>query len=292
MDWELYERQRATLILVSVVFFSLLLFVFQRSSSVRYLRSTLVQISLPTGRLLAQMRGPAIPVMPMPPTNASTSPNPAPPSPDLALGTEAPAIEASGAMESRRRIAVLTEENRRLTQLVDLRQRRWPRALAAHVTGRDPQRWFQEVILDRGELDGIRVDFPVVAIVDGREGLVGRVIDVSPQVCKVMLIQDSLSAVAATVQSEKPQDGVVEGTNSHDLFLKFLDRGSNLKIGDPVITSGLGAAFPPGIPIGWVEEIHMDPRQLFLQARLRPAVHANRLHFVLVLTDPIASDDR
>jgi rod shape-determining protein MreC len=89
--------------------------------------------------------------------------------------------------------------------------------------------------------------------------------------------------VAATIVGERGEDGVVEGTNEHDLVLKFLDRGSQVKIGDLVETSGLGQAFPPGVPIGWVEGIEPDPRQLFLQAKLHPAARSNQLRVVLIL---------
>ena len=78
-------------------------------------------------------------------------------------------------------------------------------------------------------------------------------------------------------------DGIVEGTNSHDLIFKYLSRDSQIKIGDLVITSGLGGQFPEDITLGWVEEIGLDPRQLFLQARLRPAVEARQLGVVFVL---------
>ena len=91
------------------------------------------------------------------------------------------------------------------------------------------------------------------------------------------------SSSAATAVGPNGEDGIVEGTNSHDLVLKFLDRGSQVKVGDLVVTSGLGKAFPPGVPIGWVEGLEPDPRQLFLQARLRPAARSNELRVVLVL---------
>src|SRR5439155_5705184 len=132
--------------------------------------------------------------------------------------------------------------------------------------------------------DGLEVDGPVLADVGGREALVGRIVEASAHVSKVMLLQDSLSAVAATVAGDRGEDGVVEGANGHELVLKFLDRASQVKIGDLVTTSGLGKAFPPGVAIGWVEDIEPDPRQLFLQARLRPASRSNRLRTVLVLS--------
>jgi rod shape-determining protein MreC len=272
MDWELYERYRATLVLVAVAFISFLLLIFQHTSSVHHIRSLLVSGSLPVERFLSG------------PNNMETGPLQVEVS---TTGIPAPMVPAEATtgsqVESLRTIDVLRQENKRLHELFNLQQGRWPKAIAAQVVGRDPQRWFEEIVLDKGKEDGIAMDDPVVAVVSNREGLVGRITDVSAHVSKVMLIQDSLSSVAATIQGSQDEDGVVEGSNSHSLLLKFLDRSSTIKVGDPVVTSGLGKVFPAGIPLGFVQEIGLDQRQLFLQAQLHPAVQANQLHWVLIL---------
>ncbi|MFA5974991.1 MAG: rod shape-determining protein MreC [Elusimicrobiota bacterium] len=272
MDWELYQRYRATLLLLGVVFVSFLLLIFQRTSVVRHLRTFLVITTLPTERFLSGLKAP--------PENSPVTESSTPSSVNEPLAT---VPSWGGPPEARRTVQVLRQENKRLLDLLELQERRWPHAVAAHVVGRDPQRWFQELVLDKGKRDGVSINNPVIAVVGGREGLAGRVTDVADHVAKVMLIQDSLSAVAATAFGVGAEDGVVEGSNSHDLYLRYIDRNSRIKIGDPVLTSGLGENFPEGIPIGWVEEIGLDPRQLFLQARLRPAVQTGGLHVVLIL---------
>jgi hypothetical protein len=272
MDWELYDRYRSTLLLAGLLLVSAILFTFQKTSSVQHLRAFLVRFALPPQRLLSQIKAPSAPESPAPDAVAGQAPSP-----------EDIAANAGLGGEDRRKIQVLREENERLRDVLELKKERWPRAIIAHVAGRDPQRWFQEIVLDKGKEDGLEIDGPVLADVDGREALVGRIVEASAHVSKVMLLQDSLSAVAATVAGERGEDGVVEGTNGHDLILKFLDRASQVKIGDLVTTSGLGKAFPPGVSIGWVEDIEPDPRQLFLQAKLRPAARSNRLRTVLVL---------
>ena len=273
MDWELYDRYRSTLLLAGLLLVSAILFIFQRSSSVQYIRAFLVRFALPPQQLLTQIKAPLAPVRLSTDTGGGESTAP-----------DAAAPNASLEGEDRRRIQVLREENERLHEILDLKKERWPRAILARVAGRDPQRWFQEIVLDKGKEDGLEIDGPVLADVGGREALVGRIVEASAHVSKVMLLQDSLSAVAATVAGERGEDGVVEGTNGHELVLKFLDRASQVKIGDLVTTSGLGKTFPPGVAIGWVEDIEPDPRQLFLQAKLRPAARSNRLRTVLVLT--------
>jgi rod shape-determining protein MreC len=269
MDWELYERYRATLVLLVVAVLSFLLLAFRRTSTVRYLRTFLVISTLPTERFLSTLK--TIEPVELPPQAA-------PASVDI---SSSPASVL--AVEQRRALQVLTEENKRLRELLDLKQRSWPQGVAAHVVGRDPQRWFQEIVLDKGKEEGFSIDDPVLSVVNNQEGLIGRIVEVGAHVSKVMLIEDSLSEVASTVRGEINEDGVVEGSNGHELILKYLDRSSHIKIGDLVVTSGLGKTFPEGVPIGWVRDLNLDPRQLFLQATLHPVVQANQLHRVLVL---------
>jgi rod shape-determining protein MreC len=269
MDWELYERFRASVLLAAIAFLSLMLLIFQRAPAVRYVRVCLVRTTLPLDRFLSDLRSPE------PSTESS---------PEASANASASSPSWAETPELSRRLNRLVDENRRLQDLLQLKDARWPNAVAAHVTGRDPLRWFQEIVLDKGKEDGIDVDDPVVAVVGTKEGLVGRIIEVGAHVSRVMLIQDSLSAVASTVHTDREEDGVVEGNNGHELTLKFLDRSSHIKLGDTVITSGLGETFPNGIPIGTVLDLGLDTRQLFLEARVKPVVATNEFHMVLVLT--------
>lgn len=275
MDWEHYERYRATASLAVISLFCASLLFFRQTSTVAGLRTMLVRVTLPVSRFLSQAQSSK------PTTETPVTPE-AVPLPDEPVSENVVPTQMD-TPERWRRLDILEMENRRLREVLNLKERRWPRALAAHVSGRDPQRWFQEIVIDKGQDDGVAIDDPVVAVLGEREALVGRVVDAGAHVAKVMLIQDSLSAVAAGIQGNKAEDGIIEGTNGHDLMLKYMNRGSAVKIGDHVTTSGLGSAFPEGISIGWVEDISLDPRQLFLQARVRPALSASKLRLVLIL---------
>jgi hypothetical protein len=276
MDWELYERQRATLVFIGVAITSLLLLAFQRSAPVQHLKAFFVSCTFPTQRLLARWSTAETPAVPAPAVV---------PTPALSTDTDVSA-PATTTAESIRVTRLLQDENRRLNDLLELKHRRFPRMLAAHVVNRDPSRWFQEVLLDKGREDGLQVDDPVIALAGPREAVVGRVVEVGSHSSRVMLAEDSLSAIAATVQGSDKDDGVAEGTNSHDIWLRYLPRDSQIKIGDPVVTSGLGGIFPSGIPIGWVQDIQLDKRQLFVEAQLRPARLGHPLREVGVLVRP------
>jgi rod shape-determining protein MreC len=271
MDWELYERYRATLVLIGVALVSFLLLAFQNSSFVRQVRNLMATCTLPLQRPFS----PAVPEAPTEDRSLSA------PLPLEALSRWA--LTAGLSAERSRALRLLMEENKQLRELLDLKENAWPSAVAARVISRNPQRWFEEILLDKGSQEGIGVDDPVVTVAGGQEGLVGRVIEIGPHVAKVMLLQDSLSAVAAHLEGAESDDGVVEGNDSADLVLHYVSRDSRIKVGDRVLTSGLGKTFPEGIPIGWVEDVGLGERQLFLQARLRPIISAIHLRAVLVL---------
>ncbi len=272
MDWELYDRQRATVVFLSVILLSFLLLIFRHSSIVVRFRGFLVVCTLPSQRAVSWLG------LPSSARHAEDALAVAP-----AVASDAVPVLPIEQAEQSRRLLSLQQENIRLNRLLNLKEKRWPRAIAARVIGREPQRWFQELILNKGKKDGLLLDQPVIALSGSREALIGRMVDVGPEIGKVMLVHDSLSAVAAAVEGQSQVDGVVEGTNSHDLIFKYIGRDAPIKIGDLVVTSGLGEKFPEGIMLGWVEEIGLDPRQLFLQARLRPAVEARQLGTVFVL---------
>src|SRR6185312_4264789 len=106
MDWESYERYRATFLLIGVAFISFLLLAFQRTSAVKHLRAFLVVCTLPTERFLTDLNA-----VPTAPSRANVQRNPA----DLAGRTDwaAPA-------EEQRALRVLSDENARLRELLEL----------------------------------------------------------------------------------------------------------------------------------------------------------------------------
>ena len=188
MDWELYERYRSTLLLAGLLLVSSLFLAFQKTSPVQHLRSFLVRFTLPPQRFLSQTK----------------AQEPPPQAPAQAPSTESVSMDipdAGGTFsgEERRRYQILREENRRLREILDIKETNWPKAIVAHVAGRDPQRWFQEIVLDKGKDEGLEMDSPVLAVIGGREALAGRIVEVSARVSKVMLLQDSLSEVAAVI---------------------------------------------------------------------------------------------
>ena len=139
---------------------------------------------------------------------------------------------------------------------------------------------YPDLVLDVGESDGIARNMPVVT----ERGLVGRVLDVYPHACRVLLLADPRSSVNALVQRSRVT-GLVEGRPGGKLLMTRIPHDSSIAEGDIVITSGLGGAFPKALIIGQVSKVIRNDVELFLQAEIQPTVDFNRLERALVITN-------
>ncbi len=114
-----------------------------------------------------------------------------------------------------------------------------------------------------------------------KEGLVGRIQSVSPFQSSVQLITDHRSRVPALIQRNRIR-GLIYGTRE-GLEMRQINRHANIKIGDRVISSGLGGLFPKGLLVGWVKEIRHQKHELFKTAILDMAVDFNQIEEVFVI---------
>lgn len=168
--------------------------------------------------------------------------------------------------------------NARLNELLQLKKTLPYPAVAASIIGEDGAPWFKTLTVDRGESDGFQEGMPVIA----SDGVVGQIIKVAGGSSRVLLITDHSSAVAAIVQRSRAR-GVVRGAGSGRLTLEFSIREDDVKVGDQIVTSGIGGTFPKGLPIGEVTMVRKGEYGIFQTVEVRPAAMISRLEEVLVL---------
>jgi len=118
-------------------------------------------------------------------------------------------------------------------------------------------------------------------IVLRKEGLVGRIQSVSPFQSSVQLITDHRSRVSSLIQRNRIR-GLIYGTHK-GLEMRQINQHANIKIGDRVISSGLGGLYPKGLLIGWVKEIRRQEHELFKTAILDSAVDFKQIEEVFVI---------
>lgn len=150
--------------------------------------------------------------------------------------------------------------------------------LAAQVIGLDPTGWFKSIIIDKGRRDGLR---PNMAVVNA-SGVVGRVVSVSTNYAKALLVIDQNSAVDCLVQRSRAR-GIVKGLSTEICKLDYVVKSSDVAVGDLIVTSGLGGVFPKGISVGQVSNIKGIYGGLFKDIEIGPTVDFSKLEEVLVI---------
>lgn len=152
--------------------------------------------------------------------------------------------------------------------------------VTAEVISYDPNALLRSIIINKGTRDGISPGMPVVT----RQGLVGRVLDVTANASRVLLVTDPSSSVSARLQTTRA-DGVIQGLLTGNLRMRLISLDADVQVGDIVLTSGEGGGFPPDIPIGQVTSRRQFEAALNQEAEVRSLVDFDRLEFVLVVTN-------
>lgn len=177
---------------------------------------------------------------------------------------------------------LVMEENERLRQAAGFGRSSNYDLVPARVIAHDTVNFFRSFTIDKGAGDGMAPELPVIALQDGREALVGRIADAGPRASQVLLVTDEMSAVPARVL-HIGENGVAQGRNEKDLLLDYLLSDSRVKIGDEVVTSGIGEVFPAGIFIGLVTEVKPVGRDLFRRAVVKSNMNITKLNEVYII---------
>jgi rod shape-determining protein MreC len=166
----------------------------------------------------------------------------------------------------------------RLHKLLQLKSSLHVPVMAASVIGEDGSPWFRTIVIDRGSVDGLREGMPVVAT----DGVVGQLVKVAGGSSRALLLTDHASAIAALVQRSRAR-GVVKGAGGGRCAMEFTQHGEDVKVGDTVVTSGIGGIFPKGFPVGEVTMVKKGEYGIFQTIEIRPRVTIAKLEEVLVI---------
>ena len=170
------------------------------------------------------------------------------------------------------------KSNQRLESLLEMKNTVNAPTLTSMVVGEDVSSWFRTMIIDRGSTSGIRNGMAVVAA----DGVVGQIVKVAPSTSRVLLLSDHASGIAATIQRSRAR-GVVKGKGDGLCSLEFATREEDVKVGDIVVSSGVGGVFTKGLSIGEVTMVKRGEYGIFQTVTIRPAVNIAHLEEVLVV---------
>lgn len=164
-----------------------------------------------------------------------------------------------------------------LTRNLEFKEKEPFPSITARVIGKDPSYWFQTIIVDRGEDDGVVKGM----VARNEDGVVGQVIQVSPNYAKILLANAPSSAVDAMVQKNRVR-GILKGAGKDGFVLHYVLKKADVTEGDRIVTAGIGGVFPPGVPLGTVSSARKKQRGMFQEIEVEPAVDFQRLEVVFI----------
>ncbi len=170
------------------------------------------------------------------------------------------------------------DQARRLQALLAFKEQFISHTIAAQVIGSSGSDLSRVIYIDKGSGDGIQPDMAVIT----PDGIVGKILRVFPHSSQVLEISDASSGVGAILEKSRLQ-GILNGSGSGDVSLKYVMSDEKVEPGEHVLTSGGDRIFPKGLPIGTVTGVNPG-RDLFLNIRVKPTAELSRLEEVLVIT--------
>ncbi|HLR08331.1 MAG TPA: rod shape-determining protein MreC [Bacillota bacterium] len=158
--------------------------------------------------------------------------------------------------------------------------------IQATVVARSPERWVEQVTINKGTMDGVEDNMAVITA----DGMIGKIQSASSFTSTVQLLTgiDQFNRISATIAREEGNDvfGLIESYDrkTHSLLFKIIDESDKeIEEGEMVVSSGLGGIFPAGLPIGKVKEIAPDQYGLTNIALVEPAANMYDIDNVIVV---------
>ena len=177
------------------------------------------------------------------------------------------------------RLTALEAENARLRSMLDARSKVRDQVRVAEIMAVDANPYEHNLIIDVGERDGV---YDGQAIVDAN-GVIGQVIKTGLMTSQAVLISDTDHALPIEVNRNGLRT-IAVGTGEIDrLELPYLPNNADIRVGDLLVTSGLGGTFPSGYPVAVVNAVTRIPQQQFADVTATPAAALDQVREVMLI---------
>ncbi len=176
-------------------------------------------------------------------------------------------------------MASLQAENVRLRALLNSSALLRDDVLVAELIGVSPDPVRHQLVLNKGEKDGVFVGQPLI----DADGLMGQIVEVSAANSRALLITDATHSIPVQVNRNGVR-AIAEGIGAlGTLEIHHVSATTDIQLGDLLVSSGLGGRFPVGYPVAVVSEIERDPGEAFARILATPSVAMDRSRHVLLV---------
>ena len=177
------------------------------------------------------------------------------------------------------KLQFIQQENQELSALLNASSREQSTRLIGQVLSVHSNRYSHQVVINRGAIDGLEVG---QAVID-ELGLVGQITHTGTTTSRVLLITDTTHATPVRILRNDVRT-VIEGMGKlNQLTLSHVPHSLDVRIGDVLVTSGLGGTFPEGYPVAVVTLIDRDDSVPFAKVYAEPIAQLDRVRLLVVL---------
>jgi rod shape-determining protein MreC len=178
------------------------------------------------------------------------------------------------------KLASLARENARLRRLLASAERfQEERVLVAELVAVDLDPYKQRLLINKGALEGVYTGQPML----DAHGVMGQVTHVNPISATAILISDPGHALPVQVDRNGLRT-LAEGTGDPErLRVRYVPSNGDIRIGDVLVTSGLGGRFPSYYPVGEITGVERRPGEPFADVEARPFARLDRSREVLLV---------
>jgi rod shape-determining protein MreC len=177
------------------------------------------------------------------------------------------------------KLTTLEAENRRLRSLLESAVNTPERVLIAELLAVDFDPYRHHILLNRGRQHGIYVGQPVL----DQQGVIGQIIQADLLTSTAILITDPNHALPIQINRTGARTLALGTGHFQQLELPHIPNNEDVKVGDLLVTSGMGGRFPRGYPVGTVTQVEFDPGSPFAHIVAKPVAQLDRIREVLLL---------
>ncbi len=177
------------------------------------------------------------------------------------------------------KLDILEKENERLRKLLSATPKTTEDHLIAEIVAVDVDPYRHFIVLNKGSNDGVYKGQPII----DAHGIMGQVVYVNAMTSTAMLISDVSHAIPVQIDRTGLRS-VAFGTGQTDyLDLRHLPHNADIRVGDKLISSGLGERFPRHYPIAMITKIDRNSGETFIGVRAEPLAQLDTSREVLLV---------
>ncbi len=175
----------------------------------------------------------------------------------------------------------IADENKKLRSALNFQEAKGFKTVTAGIIAKEEAgEDRRDLVINRGERDGLRSGLGVVS----EEGMiVGKVVETKDRTARICLVTSPNCRLAASVQNQNKTQGLTDGDLGLTIRMSYIPQLEKIAVSDLVITSGLDGGIPRGLVIGRVTQVKNESNEVWQEATIEPLLNFSNLTVVNVI---------